>query len=341
LERGEGFSTKLFRPLKSAMESRNLKAISTLNGQMLKSISDDDEIWGQWEWDSELEEFEFIKELNNKLIMKFPSSDKSKTNDAIFTLEYAESDVEMPDGEGYYPSDLNCELKIDGEVVMLFSFSADYNSDGTPKRSSSTLELGDYKWSETFKNDNKKLTIEYQFTYKKENLIKLNSTINGDLTMDQFEDAETPDELFEDGFINFQLMDLGIFGGIKDMAALTEDMEDLEDSEFDYDSEEYSDETAKILNDNLIMYAYFADDNKKFADVEFYTYETTETYWDWELVNGNWVEYEYTTEEYELRPRLVLSDGSKVDLEEYFEAGFDDLIERMEDATEDFEYYEY
>jgi hypothetical protein len=337
-ERGDALSSMIISPLKSAMESKDVNALSKLKSQLLQPISEDGEIWGQYEWDFDYEEMEFIKELNNKLIMKFPSSDKSKTNDAIFTLEYTESGVEMPEGDVYFPSDINCELEIDGNVVMLFTFSADYNSDGTPNKSSSTLELEDYKWSESYKNDNEELTVDYEFSYQKETLVKLTSTINGDdLTLDNMNEAETPDEMFKKGYFNFQMIDLGILGGIKDMAALAADMEELDDSDYDYDSEEYTDETVKIINKHLIMYAYFVDDNKKFADVEFYTYEYSDTYtnWEYDYDLGQWIEIEETEVYYEMKPRMILSDGSKVDLSEYFESGFDELFEEMENFMED------
>jgi hypothetical protein len=335
MNKGDAFSSAQMGPMKSAMDSKKVKVLSNMNKQMLDVVADDAEIWGQYEWNFDDEKFIKINDLNNKLIMKFPSSESSKTNNAIFTLEYSASDVKMPDSVEFFPSDMSCELLIDGNSEMKAAFSSKYDSDGTPIESSSTLELEDYKWSEKSANNNKKLTFSFELSYKKEKLISISSTINGDLQLDKLEESESPDEVFEKGFFNFQIMNLGIFGGIKDVAAFVSEITEFEDSEIDYESKEYTDGTVDIINKHMIMYAYFVDENKKFADVEFYTFITTDTYYDWEYVSGQWVEYEQTDEYYEMKPRLILSDGSKVDFEEYFNEGFDELIKKLEDTTGD------
>ena len=50
----------------------------------------------------------------------------------------------------------------------------------------------------------------------------------------------------------------------------------------------------------------------------------------------DWYQEKYVTEThyyYNLAPRFVLSDGSKVDAQEYVQEGFDDLIKRLQDMT--------
>ena len=72
---------------------------------------------------------------------------------------------------------------------------------------------------------------------------------------------------------------------------------------------------AEIANKYIVCTAFFVDDNRKFADVEYYVVKA-----DYEDI-------------YNLAPRFVLSDGSKVDAQEYVQEGFDDLIKRLQDMT--------
>jgi hypothetical protein len=74
------------------------------------------------------------------------------------------------------------------------------------------------------------------------------------------------------------------------------------------------------------MYAYFVKENQKFADIEFYVVEKTET--DYSNYNFNTGQYGTMTY-YDIQPRLVLSDGSKQDIETFVKTGFEDLINRL------------
>lgn len=109
------------------------------------------------------------------------------------------------------------------------------------------------------------------------------------------------------------------------------------------------------------MYGYFVKENKKFADVDFYAAEIegpdysqfslvyTSTNYVTPTVKYDYFNYEYsqasgkyvynyykygTKTDYKLQPRMILSDGSKVSVEEFFTSGFDDLIEQMENFQE-------
>ena len=118
-----------------------------------------------------------------------------------------------------------------------------------------------------------------------------------------------PQDIFNSGAVYFQVMNIAMVGGFKDFQAFYE-----EGSALDEEDENYYQNEADVWNKYLVMYAYFVKEKKKFADVEFYV----NTYSD---------DYDTYTE---VAPRLVLSDGSKQTIEEFFTTGFEDLIAEIQ-----------
>ncbi|OQC17720.1 MAG: hypothetical protein BWX72_00363 [Firmicutes bacterium ADurb.Bin080] len=123
----------------------------------------------------------------------------------------------------------------------------------------------------------------YEFTYKSETLIKMKGEINGDLTYGSLEEAVEDEEaamdMLSSGEIYFQMMDLAILGSITDLQKMIDEVEDLEDSNLsETDEEEYYAKSEEIINKYVKLWACFVDDKRKFADVEFYFEEFTETY---------------------------------------------------------------
>jgi len=270
------------RQLLAAMESKNLKNINVLSTQLKSVKEDDDDVWGEWLWDADVEDFEKVKDLTDKIIVKFPAAD-SKTNNAELTVNYTESKVEIPDADEYYPSDVTCQFKVDGSMALEAGFHGTYKTDGTPTSATNTLKVGDYKWEATLKNDSKVASETYEFTYKSETLIKMKGEINGDLTYGSLEEAVEDEEaamdMLSSGEIYFQMMDLAILGSITDLQKMIDEVEDLEDSNLsETDEEEYYAKSEEIINKYVKLWACFVDDKRKFADVEFYFEEFTETY---------------------------------------------------------------
>jgi len=125
----------------------------------------------------------------------------------------------------------------------------------------------------------------------------------------------------------------------------------------------YRDKEVTIFNKYLKFYGYFASEKQKFADVEFYTAESQERDYNkpstlvaTATTTGPFapavtVKYDYTTESYnfntevstykyytyqtktvyDIQPRLVLSDGSKItDFENYANSNFKTVITKFE-----------
>jgi hypothetical protein len=106
----------------------------------------------------------------------------------------------------------------------------------------------------------------------------------------------------------------------------------------DYDKlsdKQQTEKKADILNKYMVCTAYFVDANRKFADVEMYVIEGSYECVQWD---SDLQEYVTVTETgYELAPRFILSDGSKVAVEEYVMNGFDKFINKVKDMAKDFE----
>ena len=123
----------------------------------------------------------------------------------------------------------------------------------------------------------------------------------------------------------FQAMNIAVRGGMTDFNKFAQEMQTITENST-LTEKQAMEQTATLVNKYMVFYAFFVDSNEKFADVEFYVVE--------DEVYDEWAGY-YVTE-YNLAPRFVLSDGSKVSAEEFMQTGFDDLIQKIEDMTAEF-----
>lgn len=147
---------------------------------------------------------------------------------------------------------------------------------------------------------------------------------------DELQDAidnESPQDAIEKFAVYFQVMNVAVKGGTADFKKMMEERNALDSEKLS--DKEYAEKTTEILNKYVVCTAFFVDDNRKFADVEFYVVEVVDEYANYDWEQGKYVSETY----YDLAPRFVLSDGSKVDAQEYVQEGFDDLIKRLQDMT--------
>ena len=121
-----------------------------------KSLSDDESEWGEFTYDFGTGEFKKTANYTNKIVYKFPADSLSTTNNAVFTLNYTESDVLMPDSETYFPASIVCSLAINGKAVLSGSFTASYKNDYTPTSVKETLIIDNYSILSSISNDTKK-----------------------------------------------------------------------------------------------------------------------------------------------------------------------------------------
>lgn len=320
--------------IKTAMESTDVKTLSTLDRQLRMAAANED-VWGEYNWNAELQDFEKVAELTNKIIVRFPSSSTDNTNASELTINYSASTVKMPDSEEFYPSSITCVLKINGKTEFEADFSGEYKTDGTPTKANHSMEMGDYKWTASLTNSTTELSQDYEFKYQTKTMVKSSISLKGDLTVGAARNSEGPDDIITYCSVNFQLMDVAIIGGIKDVKTFSELLEIINDA----DEKAYFEEVSDVLNTHLIAYAYFVKDKAKFADIEFFVLEDTYTWTEWSFNDqGELVETEMQETYHDLVPRFVLSDGSKTEIPDYFTTGFDSLAAKLQELMGEYNY---
>jgi hypothetical protein len=344
---GEVFGAPM-QKLTSDIKNARKSAFSNFDKQMRVSyVKSEDEVWGEYKYNFTTDEIELVKSLTNKLIVSFPASETAKNNkknNAVVTVTYEESTVAIPNAEDMdleevgidkYPSKITFSMTVDGAEVMSADFSGKYYSDGSPQEVKQSLTMETFEWTAEVKNDKKTASESYEFKNGKTTLLKSSAEVKGTLTEAELQKASengTPEDAISEFAIYFQVMDVAVKGGTKDFKGFM-----TEGKALDYDKltdKQYAEKTVEIINKYMVCNAYFVDANRKFADVEFYVNEYQ--YQDYDYSTYPYVLKTFT--DYEIAPRFILSDGSKVAVEDYVMDGFDKFINKIEDMQNDFDY---
>jgi hypothetical protein len=137
------------------------------------------------------------------------------------------------------------------------------------------------------------------------------------------EEGENAGDLLSSANVYCQILNVAFVGKANDIKGLVNSIKGLSN---DLDNKAYADKTVEILNKYTDLYGYFISEKKKFADVEFYTYSYVDPYGEFDNINYKWI----ATTVYKVDTRMVLSDGSKVTVDDYVRTGFEDLINKFE-----------
>ncbi len=302
------------------LKNRSTRILKNFDRQLRIAYVDTTVVWGLYEWNSAQGEFVKTADYTDKIVYKYPSTETGTTNNVIVTIIYTESDVLAPDSEQYYPSSMTYEMKVDGTVVMSASFTGTYKDDGTPVKVKQSLEIGQYSWVAQITNTTEEASESYEFKHASETLVKMEASAAGEITAENL-NSDDPTATITKGAVYFQLMDMAVLGGMKDFQGFRDEMMAL-----DNNAKADDQDRIDVLNKYLICYGYYVSNNTKFADVEFYLKTVEgEPYYDYNT--QQWISDTYT----EVTPRFVLSDGSKVDIENYVQTGFEDLITRLQE----------
>jgi len=323
---------KPFSQLRANLLKNDGKALETFEQQMRVVAVSGDENWGIWTWNFMTNDFDYTPGTKNTATYLFPATENATTNTGELKMIYVESTVVAPDTDPvmYMPTSISVVLKVSGAVALKADFAGTYNADATPTKITQTLEIDKYNWNFEFKNDAKDASASYGFNYDKEVLFNFAVGVAGTLTADALQAIEGPQGVFTSGAVNLQVMNIAILGGFKDFKAFADEM-DVIDGQKDNDKTR-ADKQVAAINKYLKMYGYFVKENQKFADVEFYVVEKTDTYQNyvWNNSTQNYELVNVTETYYDFQPRLVLSDGSKQDMENFMKTGFEDLISKLE-----------
>lgn len=326
------------RVIATDLRNGNPNVLVGLEKQM-KIIQDDydeDEgiVFGEYVYNFESEDFDLERELDNKVIFHLPASQaamESKTNNGLISFEFAESKIAIPDADINYPASAKLVVKVDNQDVLSASFSGAYYDDGMPKDVKQTLTIGDFGWEAKISNNKKKASAEYAFKKAKTTLMKLAAESTGKF---EFSDIENtiqndgdPRDIVNSIAAQYQVMNLAIKGGIANVKKFADDMDATEDGSKGLTEKQIIERQVAVANQHIVGYGYFVDDNKKFADLDFYVNEYEYEGWPPGQIHVD----------YEVAARFKLSDGSKVTIEEYVESGFGELIDKIAEIMESFE----
>jgi hypothetical protein len=281
--------------------------------------------------------------------VSFPASEAAKNNkknNAVITVTYEESTVAIPYeddmeleevGIDKLPSKITFSMTVDGSEVMSADFSGKYYDDATPKEVKQSLTMETFEWTAEIKNDKKTASESYEFKNGKTTLLKSSAEVKGTLTEAELQKASengTPEDAISEFAIYFQVMDVAVKGGTYELKKLVSEINAIDSEKLT--EKQYAEKSAEVLNKYMICTAFFVDENRKFADVEFYAVEYTD---EWSYYDQYQQKYIYESNTYyDIAPRFILSDGSKVAVEEYVEKGFEGIVDKIEDMENDFDY---
>ena len=317
--------------LKSNALTQDINALENIDKQIRSAASSSNPnslenvpLWGEFVWNSTSKEFDKVKVLYNQTIYSFPSSSKSTTNDATLNFDYKEVIVQ----NSYMPESYSLKIKIGQNTILSFDYAATYDPDKTVTKEKNSLTIDKFNWNYEFKNNKKEISAKMTIKNGQTTLVKYEIgsagvfTYNtmGNLSFDA-DNIKNPNSnggilpggsnAVNSGSMYFQVMDVAMLGGFKDYQAFYNELQVLSEKNTSYDEAYYNDQ-AKIYNKYLIMYAFFVKENNKFADVEYFNEITTEPY-----------------KMYALKPRLILSDDSKVsDFNKYAADNFKTLNDK-------------
>ena len=318
-----------------------------------------DENVGTYTWNPSLNDWD--EDLGgNKIIFKFPSTESSATNDATINIyNYAGVNISNPVEEDYtgdLPVSLNADLMVGSEKLITFVFGASYNTDGVPNAVAADLTIENYKFEVDVTNNTQVVSVSYKFLENGNIVMDMGATGNGLFTDENYDEntvhhSETNtyvcdyvwnpnaqqwvevycdytnewdetefEEILHSASAHFQLFNIELRGDI-DVKGLVDQLkiidEDLKNEEID--SETADARYASKINEYLNLRLVNLTNNEIMAKAEAYVVHETD-YGD-----------EYTYIDF----RLTFGDNSPVDMETYFDEGFDTFVAELNDLIYD------
>ena len=343
---------------------KNLKGTNTTDIEL-----EYQDVAGTYTWNPGINDFDFIE--GSKFIVKFPATINSNANNAIFTVDefmWIENPDPIDLDLSEVPVAVSANLKIDGIVVLDLAFSGTYDNNGIPLDSKATLNIGDYNFYFQFSStDNSEAKIEQGLLFNNEKLILISAGIKGDYSDNNINDNiityydtsrwcveydyQTWDcireemEVYDWQEVNIEniiqstygaieILNIKIIGEVNIQKFVTE-MENIYSDDYwnddNFDRKAITQKEVDIMNEYMKFYAAY-DNNQKIAEIEFYVIEDEYMGYDCYYNDyGDYVCQDVPETYYRIDGRLVFSDGSKVALETYFEAGFDKFMDEFND----------
>lgn len=365
--KGIGFlrQSKLFSAFETVTAAaKGDKKVNDVFDAMISSKGEDPEsiqqFWnenvGTYTWNKSLSDWDIVLG-GNKFIFYFPASDLAVTNNAVFTISnYTGVTISNPVDEDYtgdLPVSINADLKVGSETLVTFVFGAEYNTDGVPKAIAADLDIEGFKFEIDIANTTEVVSVSYKFLEGSNVIMKLTASGEGLFTEENYNDNTTHysetysyydyiwneatqqydipvlvewtdewqetdgEEIIHSAKADFQLFDVAIRGEI-DIKNLVDQMKIINENESL--SEKVSAESSvEKINQYLNLRLVNVPKNEIMAKAEAYVVHEINQYY----------------EDYYVDFRLTFSDGSPIDIETYFDNGFDSFIDEVNSLIND------
>ncbi len=314
---------------------------------------------GTYTWNQSATDFD-IDLGGDSFIFKFPSSSSSNVNDATFTIySYTGVIISNPLDDEYsgdLPTGILANLKVGSETLVTFVFSASYDAEGVPNAIAGDLDIEGFKFEVDVTNNSELISTTYKFLENNDIILKMSAAGEGLFTQGNIDDntvhhSETNsyvcdyvynpsteqweefycewtdewdevefEEILNSAKAEFQILNISLMGEI-DVKGLVDQIRIIED---DYDNEEIDSETydlltAEQINIFLSLKLVNLDNNEIIATPEAYVVHESDTWDEWTYISF----------------RLTFSDESPIDMETYFNEGFDDFVSSLNDLLQD------
>ncbi len=314
----------------------------------LRSVSSDpsspqeafDSIKGTYTWNGS----EWTKQAGNDLVLLFPSSDNSTSNDASFTVTYLGYNGTTPfeNYKGDLPYKISATIKNSNATLVAYNFESTYDEKGLPSTMNTSLDVASYKMAVTFNHNNSNLGFNYSFKKGSEVYLDLGGDATGNFSYTNLESIakeNTKIEEIEDLTkvanklnVHFQAMRYIIKGdlniqGLSDGIIAAGGSNNINE-----------DKAVEVINKNYALKVYDTkNNNAEVAGTEFYVETNTNTYTtqEFDSTSNSYQNVTKTETSKDLNMRLKFPDGSAADMETFFGKGFEKLQDEVEKfATE-------
>jgi hypothetical protein len=303
---------------------------------------------GTYSWNPDISDFDFVSG-GNTIIILFPSSDLSGSNDATITFyNYAGVNISNPiddDYTGDLPVSLNVELKRGSNTLITYIYSASYNSDGVPNAIASDLTIENFKFEVDISNDTKVVSVNYKFIQDGNVVMNMGAEGKGLFTQANYDSNTTThtdtysyinyvwnpvteqydpievfytdeweetdfEEILNSANAHFELFNVAIRGDIN-VKDLVDQLKIIDDQ--DIDDETANNSYAEKINEYMNLRLVNTTNNEIMAKTEAYVVN--------EIGNG------YTDSYIDFK--LTFSDESAIAIDTYFNNGFDDFVNEL------------
>ncbi|WP_316820609.1 hypothetical protein [Pedobacter gandavensis] len=327
-------STTLGRELQAiAISAKNKEAGNLLNAVTRAEVEESmalSEFYGIYNWDIKTGKW-LHTPSTDQLEIHYPSTAASNSNDVVLRANYTASKVKAQlDGDHFeLPATTNVSLSIAGKEELKLTGIYEYKEDASPTNINIKLNMGTFAFLVSATSDAKALNSKVWMSKDNIELFTVATTANLNESRPAVKNLENVEEIIKDANTTIDIMNLRLIG-----QANIKVIQDAYNKENTLSQKEQRALQIETLNKNSKLYALYKDKNEVFAKNEFVMMERPGVEWFYDTVNNNWNTKAITY--YELEPRLVFNDNSKMSLKAFFGNGFTKFLGDFETFTNKF-----